>query len=74
MTKPSLILSELQRIHESQIEEISKSHKGEMEELKTSHQDEIKKLLVSEILCDISVAFQLIYIITKKVSKKVMIC
>ena len=38
---------ELQRVHESQIEEIQASHRQEVQQLKNNHQEEIKKLLVS---------------------------
>ena len=37
---------ELQRVHESQIEEIQASHRQEVQQLKNNHQEEIKKLLV----------------------------
>ena len=38
--------SELQRLHESQIEDLNQAHKQEVEDLKAQHAIEIKKLLV----------------------------
>lgn len=37
---------ELQRLHESQIDDINQAHKQEIEDLKAQHAEEIKKLLV----------------------------
>ena len=42
-------VTELQRLHDKQIEDMSVAHRGEMEELKTQHNEELKQLLVSRI-------------------------
>ena len=42
------VTSELQRLHDKQIEDMSTAHRSEMEELKTQHNDELKTLLVSQ--------------------------